>query len=216
MDAQTLAAQALLDDFEGMLANRDEVELAALGEQLWKYRRRLPDLIVERFHAGRVKYPAVTFELLGNMAGGRTPTFLRRIAADPAVEDIVRWGARRRSGWAERGQVKARREFLASLADPAGTLLVALSQADAAPLANGEVLQEVLAYLKVMLPDQRQAFVQQALAQSTPTLPWLLRCLVHMDADPDLQLACISALLSLGDAGAVGALERVVARPAAA
>jgi hypothetical protein len=205
-----MAMQALLDEFEEILESGDEGRLAALSERLWKYRRRLPDLIVERFHADRVKQPRVAFELIRGMAGGRAPAVLKRIAADRAVEDIVRWGARRRAGWAIRGQPKARREFLATLADADATLLLALAQAEAGQLADGEIVQEVLAYVQAFDPARRRAFVQQALAQDVRPLPWLLRCLIHLDADPGLQMACISALVTLANSEAVGALDRAV------
>ncbi len=209
VDPQTTAMQALLDEFEETMAGGDAARLAGLSERLWKHRRRLPDLIVERFHADRVKQPRLAFELILRLAGGRAPAFLKRIAADRALEDIVRWGARRRAGWGVRAQPKARREFLASLNDPLATLVVALSQSQVGHVADGEILQEVLAYLQVIAPGERMAFVQQGLAQDVPALPWILRCLIHLDGDPNLQLACVSALVNRTDSGAIGALERV-------
>ncbi len=209
VDAQTMAIQTMLDEFEETLLGGDEPQLAAISKQLWKYRRLLPDMIVERFHADRVKVPRVAFELIGGMAGRRAPALLKRIAADGAVADIVRWGARRRAGWAARGQPKARRAFLASLLDPDDTLVEALLQAGDRNLADGEILQEVLAFLQVLGPDQRHAFVRDALEQQVPALPWILRCLIHLDVDPDLQMLCISALINLSDTRAVGALDRV-------
>ena len=202
----------LLDGLETAMLEGDQTSVAALTERLWAHRRQLPAILVERLIGGRARIPALAFELLGGFAG---PTAgeraLRRVAAAAAAPDIVRWGARRRVGWPQRGEAKARLEFLLSLKDADATLVEAVIQAGWVWPPDVEVLEEVLAYLVVLPAERRRAVVQRAVdeAEPGPALPWLLRALVHLPDSVLVRLA-VSELVRLRDHAAVGALRRLI------
>jgi hypothetical protein len=185
--------------------------VASTIERLWAHRRHLPAILVERLIRGRARIPGLAFELLGGLAG---PTAgeraLRRVAAAAAAPDMIRWGARRRVGWPQRGEAKARLAFLRSLKDADATLVEAVVQAGWAGLPDVEVLEEVLAYLAVLPAERRRAVVQRAVGEpeSGPALPWLLRALLHLP-DPMLVRLVSSELVRLRDHAAVGALRRL-------
>ncbi len=207
--AMPAALHRLLDTLETAVIEGDQEQVAALSEQLWPQRRHLPAVLGERLRTGRTDLPGLALDLLIGYAGTRAPTLLKRLAQDPAVPDIVRWGARRRAGWAERGEAKARLAFLQSLHDPDATLVEATAQAGETVLPNTDVLEEVLAYLLVLPADRRLAVVQRAHAEAVPQLAWLLRALLHAP-DPALARLALDILLEQRDRAAVGALDRLV------
>ncbi|HZU07904.1 MAG TPA: hypothetical protein VFB73_18225 [Chloroflexota bacterium] len=209
--ATLTAAQVeqLLDRIDEALLTGDREQAATLLEQLWPARRLLPELLTQRLSAGRARVPLFAFELLGGTAGRRTPTYLRRIAEDPTVADIVRFGARRRLGWPERGEAKRRLAFLTTLQDPEGTLLEALDQAGMSwPPAN-ELFEEVLGYLAALPAAQRQAVVMRAAGKPGLALAWFLHALLHFP-DPALQRLALGELLRLRDPAAAGPVERLM------
>jgi hypothetical protein len=211
MVATTAEIERLLDALEAAMLEGDQVGVAATTERLWAHRRQVPAILVERLIGGRARIPGLAFELLGGFAG---PTAgeraLRRVAAAPAAPGIVRWGARRRVGWPQRGEARARLEFLLSLEDADATLVEAVVQAGWAWLPDVEVLEEVLAYLAVLPAERRRAVVRRAVGEPepSPALPWLLRALLHLP-DPVLARLAVGELVRLRDRTAIGALRRL-------
>jgi hypothetical protein len=203
--------ERLLDALDAAMLDDDRAGVAAATEQLWAYRRQVPAILAERLIGGRARIPGLAFELLGGSAG---PTAgeraLRRVAAAAAAPDMIRWGARRRVGWPQRGEAKARLEFLLSLQDADATLIEAVVQAGWTWLPDVAVLEEVLAYLTILPAERRHAIVQRALGEPepSPALPWLLRALLHMP-DPELVRLAIGELVRVRDRAAAGALRRL-------
>jgi hypothetical protein len=113
-------------------------------------------------------------------------------------------------GWPQRGEAKARLEFLLSLKDADATLVEAVVQAGWAWLPDVEVLEEVLAYLTVLPAERRRAVVERALGEPEPgpALPWLLRALLHLP-DAELVRLVIDELVRRRDQAAAGALRRL-------
>jgi hypothetical protein len=208
MVAKAAEIEHLLNVLDAAMLEGDQAGVAAATDRLWAHRRQLPALLVERLIGGRAQIPGLAFELLGGFAG---PTVgeraLRRVAAAP---DIIRWGARRRVGWPQRGEARARLEFLLSLKDADATLVEAVVQAGWAMLPDIEVLEEVLAYLAILPAERRQAVVQRALGEPepSPALPWLLRAVLHVP-DPELVRLAIGELVRSRDRAAAGALRRL-------
>jgi hypothetical protein len=199
----------LLDALDAAMLGGDHAGVAASTEHLWAHRRRVPTILVERLIGGRARVPGLAFELLGGFAGPtRSERALRRVAAATAAPGIVRWGARRRAGWPQRGEAKARLGFLLSLTDADATLAEAVVQAGWAWPPDVEVLREVLAYLAVLPAERRRSVVERAVVEPAPALPWLLRALLHLP-DPVLARLAIGELVRRRDRAAVGALQRL-------
>ncbi len=208
-DALTTTLNERLDALDQALQAGRQSEIALIAEQLSRHSKAAAQVLADRVRSGRARSAAIAFELLMGFAGQRAPALLKQIAADSAVPDIVRWGARRRAGWAKRGQAKARRAFLASLQDAEDTLVTAVAQAGAWAPPDGEILTEVLEYLQVLAPKERLSVVRRAQAAKPVALPWLLRSLVHVE-DPPLQTLCLDALVQSFDEAARGTLDRLV------
>jgi hypothetical protein len=126
------ALEPLIERAERAVLAGDLATLRALVGQLWPDRHALPELLTRRLVEGRTRAPLLTLELLGGFAGRAAAPYLQRVADDAAVADLVRWSARRRLGWPERGQARRRLAFLASLRDPDRALVDAVAQASAA------------------------------------------------------------------------------------
>lgn len=198
----------LLDSLdEAMLAGRLE-QAGALTERLAGARARATEVLADRLIEGRAGIPFLAFQLLTAFGGKRAQHHLERIAAEERAPDIVRWGARRRAGWPEEGEGEARLTFLSALADGDGTLAEAISQAGGWWPPDGEILQEVLAYLEVLPAERRLAVVRRAVEAQAPEIAWLLRALLHLD-DPAVQRLAIAELVRQRDVVAAGALSRL-------
>ncbi|MCL4368559.1 MAG: hypothetical protein M1337_05280 [Actinobacteria bacterium] len=143
--------EALLERFDQALLSGDQTRMSDVTEQLWPIRRHLPEALTKRIIDGRARIPTIAFELLAGFAGHRTKSYLKRIAEDRNVLDIVRFGAQRRMGWPQRGEKKRRLAFLETLNDAEGTLLEAVDQGTEPWPPDGEILAEVLGYL-ISLP----------------------------------------------------------------
>ena len=200
--------QQMLDALDDAMLAGHDTKVDVLTRQLWRYRRQVPAALVTRLRTGRAQLPMLAFQLLADFAGSRTPTHLKRIAADLNVPDIVRWGARRRAGWSERGEAKARMKFLNSLQDADETLVEALDQASSWWPPEVGILHEVLAYVEIVPSARKLEIVQRAVAREVPELTWFLRSLLHV-ADSTVQHVCVEFLLRMGDHMAVGALDRL-------
>ncbi len=204
-----------LDQMEqAMLSGRQDAyaEIESLTPRLWDARTRIPQILADRLASGRTMIPGLAFEMLPRFAGQQTPRYLRKLAEDTQVDDIVRFGARRRLGWPERGETKERRAFLSTLGDDIATLVQALSQANLGHVfpPDGEVLQEVLQYLLVMPPSR----VIDVITLSTQGLgrgtAWVLRGLLHAE-EPAVRAAALQQIVAIADRGALGALDRAAA-----
>lgn len=200
-------------DIEALLDRLDDALIAGdprsqqLAADVWKLRRGMPKRLTERIITGRAKVPAFAFEMLSGFAGDDAPIYLQQIAADPRAHSVVRFGARRRAGWDEEGEAVERLAFLASLADPAGTLVEAIRQGSHLPLADGEILSEVMGYLTMMPAGDAVAIVADAAHQIGMPVSPLLRALLHVPV-PALQRLALAELTRLRDSGAAGALLR--------
>ena len=134
-----------------------------------------------------------------------------QIARDPEVDDIVRWGARRRAGWSdeadEHEHEHERLAFLASLRDGDATLRLAIEQAAAWSPPDGEYPPGGAG-----LPGGAAAGAAAGGRAAgdrgrggRPT--WFLHALVHLP-DPPVQRLAIEALARRRDRASVGALAR--------
>ncbi|TAK35409.1 MAG: hypothetical protein EPO21_06045 [Chloroflexota bacterium] len=199
---------SLLDRIDQAVMEGDAAALTPLIERLWDARRQGPEVLTRRLLEGRAQVPAFAFELLGGLAGPQTPRFLKRIAENPGVTDMVRFGAQRRAGWPERGEAKRRLAFLASLRDGEAALVTAAAEATLYWPPDGEILAEVLGYLSVLPAERRRAVLNRATAELHARSTWLLRAVLHL-ADPVSQRFALAELVRLGDRGAIGPIERV-------
>ena len=197
-----------LDRIDEALLGGDPAQVPTLVEQLWRSRRSLPEILTQRVITGRARIPAFTFDLLGGFAGAEAAKYLRRIAATPQLLDIVRWGARRRASWPERGQAKRRLEFLATLQDADETLVVAVDQGTVTWPPDNDILEEVLAYLLVLPSERRQAAVTRIAAAIGLRAGLLLHAVLHID-DPATQRLALSELLRLREPGAAAPIARL-------
>jgi hypothetical protein len=203
-----MPVERLLDAIDEALLAGEQERVRSLVEQLWGIRGRVPEALTSRIIGGRSQMPAFDFELLGGFAGARAPTYLRRIANNTDVEDIVRFGAQRRAGWPEHGQTARRRKFLASLRDPDETLVVAVDQASHYAPPEMEILEEVLGYLAVMPVEARETLVRRMADQVSDGAIWLLRALLHDDA-PAIQRLALAELLRMKEPSSAGAASRL-------
>jgi hypothetical protein len=206
--ANSGAVDRLLDALDDAMLAGQTARVEALSEQLWACRDDVPLALTERLRAGRARIPMLAFELLGSFAGEETPVYLMRIAQDPAVADIVRWGARRRAGWSEEEGGPERLAFLDSLREGDLTLALAVEQALHWSPPDGEILQEATAYLAALPPARRRPVIERLLAIDSPELTWFLNAAVHLD-DPPVQRLVIEALARRRDRLAADALGRL-------
>lgn len=202
------ALEPLIERAERAVLAGDLATLRALVGQLWPDRHALPELLTRRLVEGRTRAPLLTLELLGGFAGRAATPYLQRVADDAAVADLVRWSARRRLGWPERGQARRRLAFLAALRDPDRALVDAVAQATAAWPPDGELLDEVLGYLVALPAPRRQGVLRRIAAQLGARAGWLLHAALFLDdaATPRLALAEIARLRPPGAAEAVARL----------
>jgi hypothetical protein len=201
-------AERLLDEVDAALADADPARLPRLLESLWAVRRRLPELLTQRLIDGHVAIPAFSFQLLQSFAGPQAPSYLKRIAVHRSVPDLVRWGAQRRAGWPERSEAKRRREFLATLTDPMGTLVAATAEATSNWPPEGEILQEVVGYLVALPAAERRGALERHVGELDAQAGWLLHAALHIP-DPRSQRLVLDALVRLREPGAAGPIERL-------
>jgi len=205
--------QETLDQMEqAMLSGCPDAyaEVESLTPRLWSARSRMPQILADRLASGRTMIPGLAFEMLQGFAGARAPQYLRKLAEDTQVDDIVRFGSRRRLGWPERGETKERRAFLSTLSDDIATLVQALSEASLGYPPDGEVLQEVLHYLLVMPPSRVTDVVAMSTQELGRGVAWVLRGLLHA-SEPAVRAAALEEIVAVADRGALGALDRVAA-----
>lgn len=162
----------------------------------------------ERLIQGRSRMPGFDLEFLMVLAGDKVESVLRAISNDRSAADILRFGARRRLGWPERTERKARRDFLKSLADPDGTLVEAVVPAMESPIPSGDIVAEVLAYMKV-LPDRRnESLVRRIVEDSSCRYPALLHALMHLNA-PHTQKLVLDELTRIKHPASAAAISRL-------
>lgn len=198
----------LLDDFDAATAAADAARVQALTAQLWRARRQVPEALTRRIEQDRAQVPAMAFELIITLGGAQAPTYLRRIAGQPTLPDIVRWGAQRRAGWPERGEAKRRVAFLDSLRDPEATLVVAVDQAMGFAVPDMEILTEVLGYLRALPVKRRRAALERIAATLDDEAAPLLFAVLHLD-DPPTQRIALRELLRVRPVGAEAAVDRL-------
>ena len=206
--ATDAAIERQLDRIDETLLHRGAPPTFDMIEQLADAERRLPEVLAKRLISGRALVPVVAFELLATFGGSRAKTLLRRIADEPRTQDIVRFGARRRAGWPQRGEAKRRRAFLESLKDPDGTLVEAVRQATDSWPPSGEILEEVLGYLSALPSERRRDLVERIAGELGPQTIWLLHALLHLD-DPPTQRLALSELVRFRDPTATGPISRL-------
>jgi hypothetical protein len=200
--------ERLLGDVDAAIEAGDPAKLEPALAALWAVRRGLPEAITRRLITGQVAIPAFSFQLLQGFAGPQAPKYLKRVAADRTVPDIVRWGAQRRAGWPERGEAKRRLAFLATLTDAVGALGMAAAEASSAWPPQGEILQEVVGYLVAMPSAERRAALGRLVADLGEDAAWLLHAVLHVP-DPAAQRYVLGELVRLRDTGAAGPIERL-------
>lgn len=200
----------LLDRLDDAMLSGDLKLAEATNARLFQRSSRAADVLAQRLIEGRARIPLMAFQLLELFGGERTATLLRRIASERRAPDIIRWGAHRRAGWPEEGEAPARLRFLASLQDPAGTLVDAVAGASVWWPPDPEVLEEVVGYLMVLPAARQLQLVSQVVAQGSPSLAWLLRALLHFP-NAAIQRVALEEISRLRDRDAMGALSRLAA-----
>jgi hypothetical protein len=200
--------ERLLDQFDQAILSHDREGVTALTQSMWQHRTRLPEFLTRRVVEGRAAIPAIAMEMLGGFAGPKATTFLRRIADQQNVPDIVRFGAQRRSGWPERGATKRRLAFLESLENPDQTLVVAIDQGTDTWPPECEILDEVLGYLAVLPSARAQKIAKAAVDEVGERASWLLHALLELK-DASLARCAIRCLEQLHDVGAIAPLRRL-------
>lgn len=213
LDLQATRSEAeietLLDDIDRIVLSGDVGGLDAMTSRLWKYRRQLPEILTQRVIQGRARIPALAFEMLGGFAGPKASSYLRRIADERSLHDIVRFGAHRRLGWPEeKGEAKRRLAFLATMRDPDVTLGMATDEATQAWPPGVDILEEVLGYLEALPTDRRQRVIALVGDKLGTRSCLLLQAVLHID-DPETQRLTLGELVRLRESVAAGAIERL-------
>jgi hypothetical protein len=200
--------QRLLEELEEATRSDEPQRVVALADQLWASRRAVVPVLVDRLTSGKTTAPLVLLQLLPTFAGSGARQQLSKVARDTRTADIVRFSARRRLGWPERGEAKARVAFVSSLRDGVATLVEALDTLRGAPYPlGGETLEEVLKYLLVMPSAQAREVVTLGVRMMGRQIAWLLRALLHA-REPSLRDIALDGILEIGDPGATAAMER--------
>lgn len=211
----TTAAEVdeLLDRFEAALLAVDRAQIEAVSQRLWELSdgSTLPaEAITRRLIAGASKAPAMAFSMLEVVAGEEAYTYLQQIFDNRDAPDLTRFAAARRYGWPQRGAAKLRREFLDSLSDPAGTLAAAVQVADAGPLTDGEVLEEVLGYLTALPSERRREVATRIAAEAGRAALRLFHALLHVK-DAPTQRQVLAQLVAWREPGTIGPVARLAA-----
>jgi hypothetical protein len=197
-----------LDELEAAAVLDDSSRVIELADELWQSRRSVVPILVDRLSSGQARAPLVLLQLLPTFAGSGARQHLSRVARDARAPDLVRFSARRRMGWAERGERNARIKFLDSLQDPVATLAEALEALRGGPYPpSGETLEEVVKHLLVMPPNQAREVVTLGVRTASREISWLLRALLHA-REPSLRALALEGILEVGDEGAAPAMER--------
>ncbi|MCL5958901.1 MAG: hypothetical protein M1358_06200 [Chloroflexi bacterium] len=200
----------ILDDFERKVATGpiDAIE-NVVDERLWKSRQRVPRVVVDRIVSGRCKIPAVAFEIMIPLAGRAAAGYLKQIADNRNVDDIVRFGARRRARWAERTETSARISFLNTLKDPTSTLIEATRQGAQYWPPDADILSEVVGYLEVVPRELALQVIERGAREIPPeAFVWLLRPLLHI-RHPQVQKAALGHLARIDGGTSAGAISRM-------
>lgn len=203
---------ALLDNLESVAlggAAPAELDRDTLVQQLWSTRVRARVVIANRMTSGRSKAPGLLLELLTTTSGPQSGPLLRRIADAGNLSPQVRLEARRRAGWPQMGAAKRRREFLDSLPDPESALATFARAADIGPLTEGEILEEVLAYLAVLPPERVRAMLAALDGEPSPGAIRLLCAALHL-TDALSQRRALEILTRWSPPGVEGAIGRLV------
>ena len=200
--------EEILDEIDQALLAGKVDQLKPLSQRLMPSIGQVPELVTRRLIDGRTGVPAYWFDFLEATTGRQALKHLRRIAEDPAAADIVRFGARRRAGWPQRGAAKRRQAFLATLKDAESTLVAAADQATWSWPADGNILEEVLGYLAVISPERRLAVARRVGETLGGRATWLLRGVLHIP-DPPTQRLALDWLVRLRDPGAAGPVARL-------
>jgi hypothetical protein len=205
--------EVLLDRFETALIDVDREQIEATSQRLWELSdgSSLPaEAITRRLIEGASQAPAMAFNMLEIVAGEQTPIYLLQIFDNRNAPDLTRFAAARRYGWPQRGEAKLRREFLDSLSDPDGTLVLAVRVATQSPLTDGEVLEEVLGYLTALPSERRLAVVRRIVEEIGRPALRLFHALLHVKDTP-LQREVLTHLASWREPGSIGPVERLAA-----
>lgn len=192
---------------EVVLAGRVE-EIPRWTALLWSNREEARRALLRRLETGPVRVPGLYLDVLSGLAGSQAQALMRRVASNAAVADVLRLEARRRAGWPERTEARARVTFLRSLRDPAAAMAALIASGCGLPVPDGEGFGEALAYLLAMTGEERRAALTQAVQDAGASAAWLLRALLAAPDTPTRGLA-LQSLLTLRDRGALAAIDRL-------
>lgn len=190
-----------------MLAGRAE-EIPRWTAVLWSNRAETQRALLRRLESGPVRVPGLYFDVLSGLGGARAQVLMRRVAGNRDVPDLLRMEARRRAGWPERTEQRARSAFLRTLRDPASALGSLVTMGCGLPVPDGEAFGEALGYLLAMTTEERTVLVARLASESGPAVSWLLRALLAAPDGPTRRLA-LEELLGMRDRGATAALDRL-------
>jgi len=190
-----------------VLAGRAE-EIPRWTAVLWSNRAETQRALLRRLESGPVRVPGLYFDVLSGLGGARAQVLMRRVAGNRDVPDLLRMEARRRAGWPERTEQRARSAFLRTLRDPAAALGSLVTMGCGLPVPDGEAFGEALGYLLAMTTDERTVLVARLAGDSGPAVSWLLRALLAAPDAPTRRLA-LEELLDMRDRGATAAIDRL-------
>lgn len=200
---------------ERALTSLEELVLAGRAEEiprwtavLWSNRAETQRALLRRLEAGPVRVPGLYFDVLAGLGGSRAAVLMRRVAGNREVPDLLRMEARRRAGWPERTEQRARAAFLRTLRDPTAALGNLVAMGCGLPVPDGEAFGEALGYVLAMPADERAVLAARMTGDFGEAIAWLLRALLAAPDAPTRRLAT-EELLGMRDRGAIAALDRL-------
>ena len=190
-----------------MLAGRAE-EIPRWTAVLWSNRSETQRLLLRRLESGLVRVPGLYFDILSGLGGERAGVWMRQVAGNRNISDLLRMEARRRAGWPERTEPRARAAFWRTLRDPAAALGALVAMGCGLPVPDGEAFAEALGYLLAIPASERVVLLARLAEDGGGAVAWLLRALL---AAPDAATCRLAAeeVLALRDRGAIAALDRL-------
>lgn len=203
--AQVERALSALEEL--VVAGRAE-EIPRWTAVLWSNRSETQRLLLRRLESGLVRVPGLYFDILSGLGGERAGVWMRQVAGNRNISDLLRMEARRRAGWPERTEPRARAAFWRTLRDPAAALGALVAMGCSLPVPDGEAFTEALGYLLAVPAAERVVLLSRLAEEGGGAVSWLLRALL---AAPDAATCRLAAeeVLALRDRGAMAALDRL-------
>lgn len=187
------ANDTILDD---LLAEDDDVQELALT------------ILEKRLSSSRADFPVAALDLLNVFEFADPFDAWDRIAAARGASDVLRMGARLRTGWPDDSIARKRVSFLKSMRGGDQALVELVSQGCLGWPMQAELLDEAFSYLEAIPAARRQVVVTQIAAEVGPMSLLLLHAVLHMD-DPPLQRVALQEVERFGQPVSIRSVERL-------